>query len=232
MPATRHIETHFTATATVRDIVIGMSDGLTVPFALAAGLAGTISSPHVIVVAGLAEIAAGAIAMGLGGYLAARTDSEHYAAERERELRETKEVPKQERAEVAKLFRDYGLSDAEARPAVAAIISDRARWVDFMMRFELGLQAPDTARAPRSAATIAASYVAGGLIPLLPYLVLPSVTSALELSVGLTLVALFAFGAVKARFTEINPLRGGLQTTLIGGLAASAAFTIARLIGG
>jgi len=232
MPATRHIETHFTATATVRDIVIGMSDGLTVPFALAAGLAGTISSPNVIVVAGFAEIAAGAIAMGLGGYLAARTDTEHYEAERERELRETKELPQQERAEVAKLFRDYGLSDEEARPAVTAITSDRARWVDFMMRFELDLQAPDAARAPRSAATIAASYVAGGLIPLLPYMFLHSVPAALELSVGLTLVALFAFGAVKARFTEINPLRGGLQTALIGGLAASAAFTIARLIGG
>ena len=232
MPVTRHIERHFTATATVRDIVIGMSDGLTVPFALAAGLAGTISAPNVIVVAGLAEIAAGAIAMGLGGYLAARTDSEHYEAERARELRETKEVPHQERAEVAKLFRDYGLSDEEAHPAVAAITSDRARWVDFMMRFELDLQPPDAARAPRSAATIAASYVAGGFIPLLPYVFLHSVPAALELSVGLTLVALFAFGAIKARFTEINPLRGGLQMALIGGLAATAAFTIARLIGG
>jgi vacuolar iron transporter family protein len=231
MPVTRHLETHFTATATVRDIVIGMSDGLTVPFALAAGLAGTVAAPNVIVIAGLAEIAAGAIAMGLGGYLAARTDSEHYTAERERELRETEEMPQQERAEVAKLFREYGLTHEEARPLVAAITADRSRWVDFMMRFELDLQVPDAARAPRSALTIGASYIVGGLIPLLPYMALPSVPIALEVSVALTLLALFVFGAVKARFTEINPLRGGLQTALIGGLAATAAFTIARLIG-
>jgi len=230
MPVTRHIERHFTATETVRDIVIGMSDGLTVPFALAAGLAGTVAAPGVIVVAGLAEIAAGAIAMGLGGYLAARTDSEHYTAERERELRETEEMPQQERAEVAKLLHDYGLTEAEARPVVAAITANRSRWVDFMMRFELDLQPPDAARAPRSAFTIAASYVAGGLIPLAPYMALPSVRVALEMSVGLTLVALFLFVAEKARFTEISPLRGGLQTALIGSLAAGAAFTIARLI--
>ena len=230
MPVTRHIERHFTATQTVRDIVIGMSDGLTVPFALAAGLAGTVAAPGVIVVAGLAEIAAGAIAMGLGGYLAARTDSEHYTAERERELRETEEMPQQERAEVAKLLHDYGLTEAEARPVVAAITANRSRWVDFMMRFELDLQPPEAARAPRSAFTIAASYVAGGLIPLAPYMALPGVREALEMSVGLTLVALFLFGAVKARFTEINPLRGGVQTALIGSLAAGAAFTIARLI--
>jgi VIT1/CCC1 family predicted Fe2+/Mn2+ transporter len=230
MPVTRHIETHFTATETVRDIVIGMSDGLTVPFALAAGLAGTVAAPSLIVVAGLAEIAAGAIAMGLGGYLAARTDSEHYTAERERELRETEEMPQQERAEVAKLLHDYGLTEAETRPLVAAITANRSRWVDFMMRFELDLRPPDAARAPRSAFTIAASYVAGGLIPLAPYMALPSVRTALEVSVGLTLVALFLFGAVKARFTEINPLRGGVQTALIGSLAAGAAFTIASLI--
>jgi len=230
MPVTRHIETHFTATATVRDIVIGMSDGLTVPFALAAGLAGTVASPGVIVVAGVAEIAAGAIAMGLGGYLAARTDSEHYTAERERELRETEEMPQQERAEVAKLFREYGLSEEDAQPLVAAITANRSRWVDFMMRFELELQPPDRARAPRSALTIAASYVVGGLVPLLPYMALPSIPTALQVSVALTLVALFIFGAVKARFTEINPWRGGAQTALIGGIAATAAFMIARLI--
>lgn len=230
MPATRHLERHFTATATVRDIVIGMADGLTVPFALAAGLAGAVSSPRVIVVAGMAEIAAGAIAMGLGGYLAARTDSEHYAAERARELRETEEMPLEERAEVARLFRDYGLTAEQAKPLVAAITANRSRWVDFMMRFELGLQPPDSARAPRSALTIAASYVAGGLIPLLPYFFLPHPLEALEISALITLVALFVFGAVKARFTEINPVRGGLQMALIGGLAAAAAFIIARLI--
>ena len=231
MPTIRHIETHFTATQTVRDIVIGMADGLTVPFALAAGLAGGVDSANVIVVAGLAEIAAGAIAMGLGGYLAARTDSEHYAAERERELRETEEMPQQERAEVARLFREYGLTSEQAKPVVDAITANRGRWVDFMMRFELDLQPPDSARAPRSGLTIASAYVAGGLIPLSPYMLLATPHTALEISVGLTLAALFVFGAIKARFTEINPLRGGLQTALIGGAAASTAFAIARLIG-
>lgn len=231
MPTIRHIETHFTATQTVRDVVIGMADGLTVPFALAAGLAGAVSAANLIVVAGLAEIAAGSIAMGLGGYLAARTDSEHYVAERERELRETETMPQQERAEVTKLFREYGLSEEQARPVVAAITANRSRWVDFMMRFELDLQPPDAKRAPRSALTIAASYAVGGFIPLLPYMLLPDSTEALEVSVVLTLLALFVFGAVKARFTEINPLRGGAQTTLIGGIAATAAFAIARLIG-
>ena len=231
MPVTPHLETHFTATQTVRDIVIGMADGLTVPFALAAGLAGTVSAASVIVVAGLAEIAAGAIAMGLGGYLAARTDRDHYAAERERELRETEETPQQERAEVMKLFRDYGLTAAQAKPVVEAITANRGRWVDFMMRFELGLNPPDTRGAPRSGLTIAASYIAGGLIPLCPYMLLADAQRALQFSVAVTLVALFVFGAIKAIFTEINPLRGGVQTTLIGGVAATVAFTIARLIG-
>jgi VIT1/CCC1 family predicted Fe2+/Mn2+ transporter len=224
------METHFTATQTVRDIVIGMADGLTVPFALAAGLAGTVSAASVIVVAGLAEIAAGSIAMGLGGYLAARTDRDHYAAERERELRETEEMPQQERAEVMKLFRDYGLTAEQARPVVAAITANRGRWVDFMMRFELDLQPPDARGAPRSGLTIGASYIAGGLIPLFPYMLLADAQRALQFSVAVTLVALFVFGAVKAIFTEINPLRGGFQTTLIGGVAATVAFTIARLI--
>jgi len=230
MPVTPHMETHFTATQTVRDIVIGMADGLTVPFALAAGLAGTVSAANVIVVAGLAEIAAGSIAMGLGGYLAARTDRDHYAAERERELRETEEMPQQERAEVTKLFRDYGLTAEQAKPVVQAITANRGRWVDFMMRFELDLQPPDARGAPRSGLTIAASYVAGGLIPLFPYMLLADARQALQFSVAVTLLALFVFGAVKAIFTEINPLRGGVQTTLIGGVAATVAFTIARLI--
>jgi len=230
MPLTPHIERHFTATETVRNVVIGMSDGLTVPFALAAGLAGTISSSAVIVIAGVAEIAAGAIAMGLGGYLAARTDSEHYAAERARELRETEEMPQEEVAEVAKVFREYGLTDEQSAPAVAAIAANRQRWVDFMMRFELGLQLPDAANAPRSAFTIGGAYVIGGLIPLSPYVFVDPPLEALAVSAALTIVALFVFGTIKARFTEINPWRGGLQTMLIGGLAATAAFLIARLI--
>src|SRR5262249_15307585 len=146
-----------------------MSDGLTVPFALAAGLAGSVSSPGVIVIAGIAEIAAGAIAMGLGGDLAARTDREHYAAERMRELRETEEMPQEEVNEVTKVFREYGLTDEQSAPAVAAIAANRNRWVDFMMRFELGLQLPDATHASRTALTIAIAYIAGGVIPLAPY---------------------------------------------------------------
>jgi VIT1/CCC1 family predicted Fe2+/Mn2+ transporter len=230
MPPSPHIEKHFTATEVVRDIVIGMSDGLTVPFALAAGISGAVASARIIVVAGLAEIAAGSIAMGLGGYLAARTDLEHFNTERDREFRETKEVPYQETEEVAEVFRDYGLTEDQLRPVVTAISSDRKRWVDFMMRFELGLEEPDPHRAFRSAATIAGSYIAGGLIPLSPYMLVSGVGNALWVSVGVTLTALLVFGYIKSRFTGLNPLRGAFQTAGIGGLAAAAAFAIARAI--
>jgi len=230
MPAVEHVEKHFTATAAVRDIVIGMSDGLTVPFALAAGLTGAVASTTIVVTAGLAEIAAGSIAMGLGGYLAAKTDSEHYASELAREYDETVDLPDVETEEVAKVFRGYGLSPAEMAPVVQAITSDQKRWVDFMMRFELGLEEPDPARASRSAGTIAASYIAGGLIPLAPYILMHHILSALWVSVGVTLLALFVFGSVKGHYTGVHPLRGGAQTVLVGGLAAAAAFFIARLI--
>jgi VIT1/CCC1 family predicted Fe2+/Mn2+ transporter len=234
MPLTPHTEKHFTATETVRDIVIGMADGLTVPFALAAGISGAVAaSPNatgIVVTAGLAEIAAGSIAMGLGGYLAAKTDVQHYVSERGREVRETVELPDQEVEEVAKVFREYGLDDAQIAPVVNAICADQRRWVDFMMRFELGLEPPDPQRAPRSAITIGASYIFGGLIPLAPYMVLHSVLTGLWFSVGITLVALLVFGCVKGRYTGIHPFRGGLQTVLTGGLAAAAAFFIARLI--
>ena len=231
MPATIHVEKHFTATETVRDIVIGMSDGLTVPFALAAGLSGAVRSTGLVVIAGLAEVAAGSIAMGLGGYLAARTDREHYNTEREREFREIEEIPQEEEREVAEVFRELGLGEEQIPPVVAAIRADKTRWVDFMMRFELGLEAPDPRRAFRSALTIAGSYIAGGLIPLFPYMLIPVVLRALWLSAAVTLFSLFVFGFVKGRLTGINPYRGGLQTVVIGGLAAAAAFGIARMIG-
>ncbi len=233
MPSTPHLERHFQASETVRDIVIGMSDGLTVPFALAAGLTGTsVATTSIVVIAGLAEIAAGSIAMGLGGYLAARTDREHYRSELDREYRETVELPDEEREEVAKVFRGYGMSEQQLEPVVAVIASDRKQWVDFMMRFELGLEEPDPKRARNSAATIAVSYIVGGLVPLAPYMIVGSLTSALALSVGLTLCALFVFGYVKGRLTGISPWRGGLQTITIGGLASAAAFGIARWISG
>jgi VIT1/CCC1 family predicted Fe2+/Mn2+ transporter len=231
VPHTPHMEQHFEASDSVRDVVIGMSDGLTVPFALAAGLSGTVSDTHIIVVAGLAEIAAGSIAMGLGGYLAARTDRDHYRSEREREMRETVELPEKETEEVADVFRGYGMSEEDLRPVVAAICSDQKRWVDFMMRFELGFEEPDPKRARNSAVTIAASYILGGLVPLAPYVVIAELNRALSLSIGVTLAALFVFGIVKGKITGISPLRGGLQTVTIGGLASAAAFCLAKWIG-
>ncbi len=234
MPQTRHVERHFTAGETVRDIVIGMSDGLTVPFALAAGLTGAINSAGIIVTAGFAEIAAGSIAMGLGGYLAAKSDAEHYSKEREREKREVVEIPEEEKREVAQVLHSYGLTYDQSTPIVEALAKHPKKWVDFMMRFELGLEKPDPKRAMVSALTIAASYIAGGLIPLAPYIVAlyikAEVASALFYSVGLTLVALFVFGFIKGRFTGTRPMRSALQTALIGSVAAGAAFLIARAI--
>lgn len=230
MPQTPHTERHFTSGEVVRDIVIGMSDGLTVPFALAAGLTGAVDSTSIIVTAGLAEIAAGSIAMGLGGYLAAKSDAEHYAKERERERREVAEIPHEEMREVAEVFQAYGLTEDETWPIVQALQRQPRNWIDFMMRFELGLEKPDPKRALTSALTIAGAYIAGGFIPLAPYIVAHSTSSALLYSVGLTLVALLAFGFVKGRFTGTRPLRSALQTALIGSAAAGAAFAIARLI--
>jgi len=229
MPQTPHTEKHFTASESVRDVVIGMSDGLTVPFALAAGLTGAVASSAIILTAGAAEIAAGAIAMGLGGYMAARSDAEHYASERERERMEVAQKPEAEIREVAEVFASYGLTEAEIEPIVLALRARPSAWIDFMMRFELGLEQPDPGRALRSAATIAGAYVAGGLIPLLPYFFLSEVSIALCASAAVTLLALMLFGWIKGHFTGTRPLRSGLQTTLVGGLAAAAAFGLARL---
>jgi VIT1/CCC1 family predicted Fe2+/Mn2+ transporter len=230
MPQTPHIEKHFTAGETVRDIVIGMSDGLTVPFALAAGLSGRVTASALIVVAGLAEIVAGAIAMGLGGYLAARSDAEHYASERARERAEVHEIPAEEVAEVMAVFSSYGVGPEHSHHIVDELRKHPERWVDFMMRFELGLERPDPNRALLSAMTIAAAYVLGGLIPLAPYIVLADAREALGFSVAMTLSALAIFGYVKGLFTGASPLRSSVQTTLIGGLAASAAYALARMI--
>ena len=230
MPATPHVEAHFTSSAMVRDVVIGMADGLTVPFALAAGISGAVAASRLVVTAGFAEIAAGSIAMGLGGYLAARTDAEHYESERERELRETVELRDHEIEEVAHVFRSYGMTEEQMAPVVKAITSDQKRWVNFMMRFELGLEEPDPKRAVRSALTIAGAYIFGGLIPLAPYMTSASVHTGLLISIAITLLALYVFGAVKGHYTGISPWRGGMQTTITGGLAAAAAFFIAKLI--
>jgi VIT1/CCC1 family predicted Fe2+/Mn2+ transporter len=225
-----HVEKHFTASATVRDIVIGMSDGLTVPFALAAGLTGAISQSRLIITAGFAEIAAGSIAMGLGGYLAARSEADHYANELEREEREIVELPDAEAAEVQEVFETYGLTPDESRAVVDSLRQRPKDWVAFMMRFELGLDAPKAGRAWKSAATIAAAYVLGGFIPLSAYLVIADARRALWVSIAITVVALAVFGGIKGRFTGVSVLRSGFQTTLIGGVAAAAAFLIARSI--
>jgi len=231
MPRRRpHTERHFTASDTVRDIVIGMSDGLTVPFALAAGLWGAVDKTSIIVTAGLAEIAAGSIAMGLGGYLAAKSDAEHYASEQRRELKEVVEIPEEEMEEVAQVFRGYGLTGEQIAPVVHALSERPQAWVDFMMRFELGLEEPKPERARISALTIAGAYIAGGLIPLAPYVFISKASLALLYSVAVTLAALLLFGWIKGKFTTAKPLRSALQTALVGSLAAGAAFLIARLI--
>ena len=224
-----HLEKHFTAGNFVRDIVIGMSDGLTVPFALAAGLS-ALANTRFILIGGLAEIAAGSIAMGLGGYLAARGDAEHYEQEKVREYREIEEIPEEEKAEVNRVFQNYGLTADEAEPVVEALSKRPDAWVDFMMRFELGLEEPDPKRAVTSAVTIAGSYVAGGFIPLSPYLVVSSATRGLLFSAIVTLAALGVFGFIKGKYTGAKALRSALQTMLIGGVAAGAAFALAKWI--
>lgn len=231
MPLTPHVEQHFTSSEYVRDIVIGMSDGLTVPFALAAGLSGAVQSSGIIVTAGLAEVAAGAIAMGLGGYMAALTDAEHFVSERTREERETEVMPEKEIEEVAAVLRSYGLQDESVTTVVNSIRADKKRWVNFMMRFDLGVEEPDPKRAGQSALTIALSYITGGMVPLAPYFFFSSVQSALVGSVVVTLLALLVFGYIKGRFTTAQPLRSAFQTVIVGGLAASAAFLIAKAIG-
>lgn len=226
-----HDEKHFAAPATVRDVVIGMADGLTVPFALAAGLSGVAAATSIVVTAGLAEIAAGSIAMGLGGYLAARSEVEHYNSERQREEREIIEKTEVEKQEVADVLQTFGMTPEQAKPIVEALSKNPKAWVDFMMRFELGLEEPDPNRALVSALTIAGSYIVGGFIPLAPYMLVRDAVSALTFSVVVTLLALGVFGYIKGKFTGAPPLRSAVQTVVIGGLAAAAAFGIARLIG-
>lgn len=224
-----HEEGHFTASDVVRDIVIGMSDGLTVPFALAAGLSGAVDSTGIIITAGLAEIAAGSISMGLGGYLAARSEADHFASERKREqLEMVTRLPDEER-EIEEIFASYGIAASECRPVVEALKKEPEKMVDFMMKFELGLEEPDEKRALYSALTIAGAYAAGGIIPLFPYLLTLHSEDALFVSVGVTLAALFGFGYGKGRFIGDKPWRSAWQTTLIGGIAAGVAFFLAHL---
>lgn len=225
-----HVENHFKSSELMRDIIIGMSDGLTVPFALAAGLSGSSAASTIVVTAGLAEVAAGAIAMGLGGYLAAKSDTDHYNREEQREKEEIVEVPEKEAEEVAEILAKFGLQPPEYKPVVEALRKRPDDWLDFMMRFELGLERPDPTRAVKSAGTIALSYVIGGFIPLIPYMAIPHVQQALYVSVGITLCALFIFGHLKGHFTGTQPLKGAFQMVIVGALASAAAFGLARAI--
>jgi VIT1/CCC1 family predicted Fe2+/Mn2+ transporter len=225
-----HHEIHFNSSDTVRDIVIGLADGLTVPFALAAGLAGAVSATRLILTAGTAEIAAGSIAMGLGGYLASRGDTEHYASERRREQHEVIHRPADEEAEIYEIFEQYGVDRESAAPVLRSLQANPEAYVDFMMRFELGLEEPAPGRALRSALTIAFSYIAGGAIPLAPYIVFSNIDTALRVSVVITLVALTLFGGVKGRALGSNVLKSAFQTVAIGGIAAAAAFELAHLL--
>jgi VIT1/CCC1 family predicted Fe2+/Mn2+ transporter len=231
-PGPPHEEAHFTASATVRDLVIGTADGLTVPFALAAGLTGAVAANPLIVTAGLAATAAGCVATGLGGYLAARAEAERYASERRREEAETHEYPDRERWEVAAILHRYGVRGDALRMAVESVCADRRKWVDFMMRFELDLQEPEPTRAARSAATIGGAYVVGGLIPLVPYMVLAETAPALALSCGVTGAALLGFGWLKAKATGLPALRGAVQMLGTGALAAAVAWLVAKAVGG
>lgn len=227
-----HKEEHLTSSEILTDIVIGMSDGLTVPFALAAGLSGAVKDVHLIVVAGIAEIAAGSIAMGLGGYLAGKTEEDHYASELRREYDEIERLPEVEKEEVRVFFEGLELSKEVQDKAVAELIRDKDRWAGFMMKHELGLDKPDPKRAGKSAFNIGLSYVVGGLIPLSPYFFVEDGIAGLKISAIVTLLCLFVFGYFKSRLTGTNPFKGALKVMLIGALAAGCAFGIAKLIEG
>jgi len=225
-----HQEKHFTASDLIKDIVIGMSDGLTVPFALAAGLSGAVASNNIVITAGLAEVVAGSIAMGLGGYLAGRTDVDHYQSEYKREFLEVETLPEVEKQEVRDVFNAYGIS-AKLQDELAAELSrDKTKWVDFMMRFELGMEKPDANRASRSAFNIGFSYVVGGMVPLIGYFITPTPAQGLMISSIMTVLFLLVFGYVKTKLTGDKPFYGALKTAFIGILAAGAAFLIAKLI--
>lgn len=225
-----HHEQHVTSSEVVRDIVIGMADGLTVPFALAAGLSGAVSSSGLVVTAGIAEIVAGSIAMGLGGYLAGRTEVDHYQSELRREYGEVERVPEQEKVEVKQIFAEFGLSHSLQNQIADELAKDKKKWVDFMMRYELGLEEPNANRATKSALTIGLSYIVGGIIPLSPYIIIDNAQVALYYSCFVTLICLFVFGYFKSKLTGQPAVTGALKVVVIGALAAGAAFAIAKLI--
>ncbi|KAJ3105283.1 hypothetical protein HDU97_008306 [Phlyctochytrium planicorne] len=225
-----HMEPHFAGAEIVRDVIVGLSDGLTVPFALAAGLV-NMKSTHVVVVAGMAEIVAGAISMGLGGYLAGRSEIEHYDAEFKRELLEIATVPEREEEEIVDIFKPYGMDRKDVEPLLSLLRADPIKWVEFMMKFELSLEKPDSSRSWISAITIGFSYFLGGLVPLCPYFYVTDVMLALWVSIGTTLFVLLVFGYIKARLLGVpRPVMSAFQMMFIGATAAGVAFWVANLI--
>lgn len=227
-----HKEEHLRSSDLLRDVVIGMSDGLTVPFALAAGLSGAVNSTSIIVIAGIAEVAAGSIAMGLGGYLAGKTEQDHYNSELKREYYEVDNLREREIDETKEFFANIGLSEELQNRATEEIARDKKQWVEFMMKYELGLDKPDPKRATKSAMNIGFSYIVGGMVPLSPYFFVDLPVDGLKISVIVTLLCLFVFGFFKSRITGINPWWGALRVMLIGALAAGAAFSVAKLFEG
>ncbi len=227
----QHSEHHLKSSEFITDVVIGMSDGLTVPFALAAGISSAVSDNHIVTTAGIAEIIAGSIAMGLGGYLAGKTEQEHYVAELKREYDEVEKVPEKEKEEIKVIFKEYGLSDSAQNIVVEELALNKDKWVEFMMKYELGLDKPDQNRARKSALTIGISYIVGGIIPLLPYFLTQTPAEGLKISAAVTIVCLFVFGYFKSKVTGQPVLAGALKVTIIGAVAAAAAFFAAKLIG-
>lgn len=223
-----HKEEHLGSSAFITDIVIGMSDGLTVPFALAAGLSGAVHSNSVVITAGIAEIVAGSIAMGLGGYLAGKTEQEHYQSELNREYDEVEKIPEKEKEEIRVVFAEYGLNEETQNLIANEIAKDKEKWVDFMMKYELGLEKPDANRARNSAATIGTSYIVGGMIPLTAYFFTDTPFEGLIISAILTVICLFIFGYFKSKVTGQSPVEGAIKVTFIGIAAASAAFLVAK----
>jgi len=223
-------EQHFQSSAVVRDFIIGISDGLTVPFALAAGLSGAVEQTSIIITAGLAEIAAGSIAMGLGGYLAGSTEIEHYESEERREYEEIEKLHEMEIRETKEIFSRYGLTDDLQEKVAREMAKRPQQWVDFMMRFELGLERPDKNRARQSALVIGFSYVLGGLIPLSAYFFTNTPRQGLTYSCVITFCCLIIFGLVKSKLTGQPLFKGALHVTVVGALAAGAAFVLAKLI--
>ncbi|KAG1178300.1 hypothetical protein G6F70_000145 [Rhizopus microsporus] len=226
----RHLEEHFESAEIVRDTIIGLSDGLTVPFALAAGLS-SLGSSKIVIYGGVAELVSGAISMGLGGYLAARAEMEHYRTERIREELEVEECPQDEEEEIVEILEPYGLDRETIQPLIEKLKRDPQKFVDFMMKFELNLEMPDPHRSWISALTIGFSYFIGGLIPLIPYFFIDDATIGLYASIAVTSLTLLIFGYIKSRL--VNPkgaISGAFQTLLIGAVAAGASYGIVYLL--